>query len=947
MNNPTSVRVPFGRNAFLALLLGSVAATYTPSANATTTDNPPSGVLTDFVLYDGDALNNAGLVESGGATDGAVTVDVNATVRVDNYGNIIDANVLNGIHVRAGSSSIIYNYAGAVIQGATGISGGQFASLYINNDGTISDDNGWNAIFVGPGGNHLEIVNSGVITASGFDSAGIASYQTEWVSILNSGTIEGAADGVLIEGAGTEARIASLINSGEISGADQGVWMVATETVSFHNDVNGVVNNDVVLEAPTVYLTLDAASSINGGLSATADDAYIDLIGNAGETVFLSNVVTGGVNLISGDDVEINVNSATWVFDAASFAGSTMSVADDFDKWGDGTLVLESGLTVNIGDDFFNQEGTTIVNGDLIVADDLDNYAEIIINGFASIGEDSENHSIAIINGDLTVADYLDNYGTLIVNGTADVGYELYNGYAGYLGGSGIIYGDVYNDGFVNPGNSPGTLTIVGNYAQSSTGTLIVEVESSSNHDRLHVSGTTSLAGTVAFGGSISYGDKVRFIRSGNIVGDFDNVVTPNGIRARLFKKSTSYTALFAPEKYSQLATNSNHRSTAKALDRFISATSGDKETVSIALDHLKADEYANAFQQISPALHETIGTQAINLTQQQGRLLQQRVGTARYGLRGSFQSNTVAPALQTDRDGKSVYQSKAVKEVVTTVEEENRWSAWIEGNGVFSRVTQAHQVPNGRTRAGGFVLGTDYAWNPNFITGLFAGYEGLETKYTDESRATMNGARFGGYGTYTLDTGLYFDGVVWGGAGEYEVHRRIDFGSIDRTARSTQQTGEISAIFGTGYDWKPGNWIVGPTASVQYTYLGIDGFEEDGAKSLNLDIDRQRIHSLRSNLGARLAYRYEINENAVIVPELRASWEYEFLNDARNIDGQLGGKSITYRTEAGERASLFAGAGVNALFNNRVSMSAHYNVDLGRSNDTAHIISASFGVQW
>ena len=551
---------------------------------------------------------------------------------------------------------------------------------------------------------------------------------------------------------------------------------------------------------------------------------------------------------------------------------------------------------------------------------------------------DVGNEGSLLVNGRLT--GYVENRGTMEVNG-ALVG-DLIN--EGFLSGSGTLYSNVTNSGFLNPGNSPGTLTIRGNYTQTASGTLLVEIENSSVHDRLHVSGRANLAGRLVLDGA-EMGDKVRFLRAGSISGKFDEILYPNGLRLRMIEEKTSLTALFAPEKYSDLARGHNHTSTARALDRFIGA-GGDRGEVSLALDHLRADEYANAFQQISPAFHETIATQAINLTQQQGRLLQQRVGKSRYGIRG-FRSSTVETTLQTDRDGKSVHSAKAVKEVVQTEQEENRWSVWLDGNGIFSKVTQAHQVANGKTRSGGFTVGADYAWNPNFVTGLFAGYQGLETKYDDDSRTTMNGSRFGGYATYNLDSGLYFDGIVWGGVSEYQTHRNIKFGSLNRTARADQQAGEISALLGTGYDFKPGNWIMGPTASLQYTYLGIKGFEEDGAKSLNLDVDRQRVHSVRSNLGARIAYRYEVNPDLVIVPELRASWEYELANDNRTINAQLSGKNVSYRTNTEERASLFAGAGVNALFNNRIQTSVNYNLDIGRSNDTAHIISASFGVNW
>ncbi len=678
-------------------------------------------------------------------------------------------------------------------------------------------------------------------------------------------------------------------------------------------DASGdLLQNSAPVGTPTFAVFNVTGDAQTGGPSE--DNTIRGLNFDDGGNLLVHNTLT-----VTGGEVTVDSGSGT-------IDGDRLVTPFFLQKLGGGELILGEDLLVQIGSDLTVSEGRLTVNGEV----------EAVVGS---------NEGELIVNGSLITTGGIANIGAMVVNGTVET-QGVAN--AGLLGGSGTIFGGVYNTGILNPGNSPGTLTVVGAFAQGPAGSLVIEVGSESNHDRLWVTGDAYLDGTLLIGGDVAFGDEIRFLRAGSISGEFASIITNDGFRVRLLEEDDSLTALFAPEKYSDIASGDNHRSVAKALDRFIDATDGDRETVSLALDHLRADEYANAFQQISPAFHETIGMQAINLTQQQGRLLQQRIGTARYGLRG-FRSGTVETTLQTDRDGKSVHSAKDVKEVVTTTttEEANRWSVWLEGNGVFSRVTQAQQVPNGRTRAGGFVIGTDYAWNPNFITGLFAGYEGLETKYTDESRVTMNGSRFGGYATYQLDSGLYLDGLVWGGVSEYRSHRNIRFGSVDRTARATQNAGEVSALLGTGYDWKPGNWIMGPTASLQYTYLGIDGFTEDGAKSLNLDMDRQEIHSLRSNLGARIAYRYEVNPDVVIVPELRASWEYEFANDVRTMTGQLSGKDISYRTSSQERASLFAGAGVNALFNQRVSASLSYNVDVGRSDDTAHIISASFGVQW
>lgn len=116
------------------------------------------------------------------------------------------------------------------------------------------------------------------------------------------------------------------------------------------------------------------------------------------------------------------------------------------------------------------------------------------------------------------------------------------------------------------------------------------------------------------------------------------------------------------------------------------------------------------------------------------------------------------------------------------------------------------------------------------------------------------NSALFGLYASYTHG-GFYADAVVAGGYNNYNVRRSINFSTIDRNARSSQDGGQFSAALNLGYDWEIGNFTLGPIAGVQYTYVGIAPFTEGGADSLNLRVAQQNANSMRTTLGGRLAY--------------------------------------------------------------------------------------------
>src|SRR5262249_15996432 len=70
----------------------------------------------------------------------------------------------------------------------------------------------------------------------------------------------------------------------------------------------------------------------------------------------------------------------------------------------------------------------------------------------------------------------------------------------GLLTGRGTINGNVVNAAELQPGDSPGVLTINGNYTQTADGILEVEIGGptvGSQYDRLAINGTASLAGTL------------------------------------------------------------------------------------------------------------------------------------------------------------------------------------------------------------------------------------------------------------------------------------------------------------------------------------------------------------------------------------------------------------------------------------------------------------------
>jgi outer membrane autotransporter protein len=144
------------------------------------------------------------------------------------------------------------------------------------------------------------------------------------------------------------------------------------------------------------------------------------------------------------------------------------------------------------------------------------------------------------------------------------------------------------------------------------------------------------------------------------------------------------------------------------------------------------------------------------------------------------------------------------------------------------------------------------------------------------------------------------------------------------------------------------GGWTVGPQFSLQYSRIALDSYTEHGAESLDLRMDDPEAESLRSYVGARVAYTHQVNERVAIIPELRAFWQHEFL-DGEDLHASLNGGSgpgFLYEPEENDKDALYLGAGVGFQFSPRFYANIYYNVDLGRE-EPSHNVSLSATIRF
>ncbi len=396
------------------------------------------------------------------------------------------------------------------------------AQVSVLNSGSISTDGiAVEAVGIFAWGN-VRVENSGVISTTGADST-VLSIDSDDSVIINTGTLQsqeaGAnviftefADSTIIQNSGT----ISLLGGGSrtrmlcygficypqqripvdyLTEAAAAITIQAREgTVT--NEAGGVI--EAVGEGSTAILVDVSLASqttiVNAGIIRGPADSIIDDTPLAGaiqgsdavEIIDNSGSIIGNIDLAGGDDRFILRNLGT-------VEGDTQG-GDDFD-----TLVIDTDSDTSVDLSRFlsfeafekRGNGTTELNGDAAF-DSVE-----ILGGRLTFGQGSDIAIPAIeIAGD----------GTLTVNGSLSTDVTV--GADATLGGSGAINGNVTNNGTLSPGNSPGILTVNGDYAQGAAGTLTIEIVQSASpltpvagvdYDRLAVNGALSLDGTLLF----------------------------------------------------------------------------------------------------------------------------------------------------------------------------------------------------------------------------------------------------------------------------------------------------------------------------------------------------------------------------------------------------------------------------------------------------------------
>ncbi|QQE12264.1 autotransporter-associated beta strand repeat-containing protein [Planctomycetota bacterium] len=921
-----------------------------------------------------DALGNGTLTILGSAElivadivtdlDNDIAIDLSQTFTVGELGDMTLSGVISGdgglLKVGSGTLTLTNDntYSGGTMLSAGGITVGRDDAIGIGTltvSGASELSAGISSVTLGNAvtlNDDLTITGDNDLTLDGNISgtSGLVKNDSGTLTLSGSNTYSGGTTlsvGGITIGSDNAISTGSLTVSG-VSELSAGISSVTlANAVTLNDDLTITGDNDLTLDgviSGTSGLTKEGIST----LTLTGQNTY-----SGGTDINEGTVVASGGNAIidSGTVTLADVDGATLQLDADETIGSLVGGGST-----GGEVSLQSN-TLTVGDE-----------NDATYAGVISGTGDFIKEGSGTL---VLSHNDNTYTGDTTV-----NEGILIINGNmASANMNVANG--AMLAGVMSLAGNYNNAGRMSPGNSPGTMAIGGNLTLTGTSVYDMEIESTAGagvgNDLIDVDGTADVDGTLNVIGLPGYtptdGDTFTILESdGGVSGTFSSIFENLGsFNVKAIYNANDIMIELIGVSFTEVVTDPRLASAAEAFAQIATNDpTGDIADVIDQLQGLTDAQLVAAFEQLVPHYLVPQAQATFKGIDVQNNNFNGRLNELRYGRPKLWSNNlqvqtpqastaeesadpevainfamqvqeTLEQQQETERLSGTTEETSSPEEEIGGVEKEirragkDRWGGWVNGFGTFGDFDSQESQAGFEFNTGGVTLGFDYRVLDTLAAGAFLGYSNTGiTVDNGLGTSSFNSINTGMYMTWFNDEGFYASGLFGGGVNFYENNRRIRFGAVDRVAESDPTGFYLQTLATGGYEFKKGNWGIGPQLALQWVNLQIGSHSETGAEDLNLDVGAFNGNSFVTRLGFRATYEYDTAE-MLFVPELVGSWEHEYLDpiDTVNVGMPAGGESFSYTGLGTGRDSGLIGVNLVGISHKApISFTVQYNTE-------------------
>lgn len=901
-----------------------------------------SGIMLNGTV-NGDIINN-GTID---ARNGLVILGAIEESTGNTFAGTLNGDLINNgtITVSPGDGAGLAVYSGATVTGnventatitatSSGASGIKITGAAVDYNDTLAPDGDVEGLITGTAQAVVQgsVINSGTIDAE-FDGIALQDNVLIGGDVINSGTID-VSDG--IDG---DAAAIYVGDDDDVAGTLPTVTGDIINSGTLISDTTGQIDDGVLTPAADRIATVELDGSYN---------SFINLEGGV-----IRNIDTQGT-AIRSHDANANLNNG------GSIEGVVRMTGGSFTNTGSGsaesvigadTVVISGGTIDSVSD-----SSTVTVSGGVI--DNVSSSSTVAISS-GTINSLSGANTVAISGGTITSANGGD---TVTINGGQIT--NLSN--AGTVTFNASSASDISNSTTVHANSfSVGSLSGVGTI--NSTGASFTGI-SGATHLNIAQSGSgtqtvTNVAGNLTFAGTLSIdavGIDVPEVSKDPL--DLNDTITGSRLSvggtadltgATINMRVTGDTFIDEGDEFifadaASLTSDATRATDNSALLAFdveqrgntlvAIAAQGDATEV---LDQLEGGSTENT-QQVGQAINqltEELGAGDIDPSSELGEMVTELQAVSEEEFVAAVES------LQPEATGSTSGATSADNAAASTINNRQAslrapiMSGLAAGdeasaiNGVWGQLYDSNTDQDTIDDVDGFdadtygiAVGFDMPLNENTNIGMAFSYANtdMDSKGTEGNSMEIDSFRLTGYGSYNAED-YYLDAQVSYARNQYDGKRHLFNGLV---ATNDHDGDQYSVRLRGGYPMAFDNGIYfTPKASLEYTYLSEDKYDEKGAGNAGLNVDVKDVEALVAGIGGEISYAFS-TDNYTLIPEFHMMVQHDFIGDEVEVDSNfLGAASAAFITEGAnaEQTGINSGIGLRIFGESNLSIALRY----------------------